>query len=214
MGVDVSRKVGRKLKLYGRLDLDIPASEIRRGECTIRWAVRPDLNIIGEFVHRTPNLSRNDVLRVFGGESNQEVGLRGTYRIGQKASLWGNLAAVLYEDDTAHRIGLGISLPRSSLGYIRRDGYGGQSDGLSADILHPLTETLSLRANMNVSSYRLFPEAEDRDEALGTSVGLKYRPARHLSLDLEAQNLSNRIYSRDTRLFARVNIWFFRRGRA
>lgn len=213
VGIDASRRVGRKLNLYGRLDFDVPASEVRRGECRIRWTVRPDLNVTGEFVHRTPNLSRNDVLRVFGGESNREVSLRGTYRIGRKTSLWGNLAAVLYEGDTAHRIGLGISLPQGSLGYVRRDGYGGESDGLSADILHPLTETLSLRANLNVSSYRLFPEAEDRDEALGTSVGLKYRPTRHLSLDLEAQNSRNRIYDRDTRLFARVNIWFFRRGR-
>lgn len=210
LGLDVRRELGRA-SLYGRVDVDAAEWEVQALELSGDVRVSPKLNVSAEFQHRRPTLYLNSIFSVFEVSNDQEVAVRARYRMSERVQVLAHGASVFYDGDHSFDVGAGVSVGQAYVGYARRSGYGGNSDAIVASLLHPLNAKVSVRADGNVSSYRLFDGQVRRDRAMAGSLGVRYQPRRTAMIDAEVQVLRNAFYNRDVRVFVRGSFWFFKR---
>jgi len=213
VGVDLCRRFGRYVDLFGRLDIDVIFEKIQRAELVARYTVSPALRLTGEFVHRAPAIDVNSIFSVFAQRTNRQIRLNGTYRINKRLSLFSGVEHVLYDRDTATRVRIGVSVRGHYIAYNRGMGYMGARDGVSGGLRYPVGKKLWIKANAQFARYALFDGAEDKDEVVTASMGVNYRPTRGTSFDLEGQSVQNRVYKRDFRILFRGSVWFFKGAR-
>lgn len=213
IGLDLNRHFAAGHNLYGRLDFDLKDESLRRAEVSARYAVSSNLSAQVEWFRRAPSVFYNSIFSVFPSEVYREIGTRLFYAVKPGLQLTAHFANVLYDGDSAQRLGLiaGIGA-HYSIGYYRSMGYSRASDGLVGSIFYPFTRKLLLKGELDLSSYERAENIDDREELVTGSLGLTYRPTRSLSLDLQVQGLRNPVYVSDTRLFLRGSWRFFKRG--
>lgn len=209
VGIDLRRRFGRVVDLFGRLDIDTMFEKIRRAELIARYTMSPSLRLTGEFIHRVPTIDLNSIFSVFAQETNQQVRLSGTYRINKQVSVFSGVEHVLYDGDTATRVRIGVFFRGNTIAYSRGMGYMGARDGVSGGLRYPVGDKLWIKANAQFAQVALFDGAEDKDEVVTASMGVNYRPTRGTSFDLEGQSVQNKVYKRDFRIFFRGSVWFF-----
>lgn len=214
VGLDVRRDLGKSVNLYGRVEVNTLPAGLWEGEVIARYAVPSGFVISGEFSARAPQLPSNDIFSVFDVQQNREVAVRANYPFGALLSASAQIATVLYEGDSAQRLAVGLGIGSGYVGYSRRMGYGGESDGLAANVRTLLHKGLWLRGDMNLSSYRIDPKASDRDGQASGSLAISCQPAEHVTVDIEGQGIRNLLYKDDVRLFLRASYWFFSGARA
>jgi len=209
VGLDLRRTVKRTMNLYGRLEINTQPLRVWEGEVVARYDVTKDVRVTGEFIHWAPQIAANSIFIVFDVQSNHQVALRGAYRLNRYVSLSTHLITVLYKGDTTQRVEFGASVGQGYIGYSRRIGYGGESDGLVASIRQPVGKRVWIRGDVSFSGYTLNEEVKERDDQIGGGIGVTYQPEKHVTFDIEGQGIRNTIYANDFRLFFRANYWFF-----
>lgn len=210
LGLDLSAKITQKIRLNGRVDYNLALENVKRAELGNRYIINKDFEIGLDYIYRTPVIDLNSIFSVFDQKANQEIRLFTNYRWKNNRFFF-NLGHVFFDGNDTQRIGFGWSWRTIYLGYHRRSGYGGDSDGVSANMTYPLQKKLNIIFNSNFSSYKLFQQATERDHVLAGSLGINYRPNRYLTLQSELQLLRNVRFDRDVRFFFRGSYAFFNR---
>jgi long-subunit fatty acid transport protein len=99
----------------------------------------------------------------------------------------------------------------AGLTYRGGTGYSGELHNVSLYGAYPLLDrTLVPNASFSFGSYRLSEDAP-QDNALAVAVGATYRPLPVLSIDLQVQDVSNKVLDSDVRFFGKINFWFAER---
>ena len=215
VGLDLNRRFGMGHSLYGRIEYDLKDASIRRTEVSGRYALSRQLALQAEWFRRSPAVFYNSLFSVFPAEDYQEASARIYYTVRPGLQLIAHFADLLYDDDSAQRLGLVANLGQHySLGYYRTMGYARASDGLVGSVYYPLNAKLLLRGELDLAAYERYAEAEDRDELVTGSLGLTYRPTRKTFVELQLQGVRNPLYSSDMRLFLRGSYRFFKAPQA
>jgi len=210
IGLDLSSQITSKVRLNGRLDFNLQAENVKRGEFGGRYQFNRNFEIGLDYIYRTPFIDQNSIFSVFVLNPNQEIVFQGRYR-------WNNYqffvtaANVFFDGANNQRLGVGCSWKSVYLGYHRRAGYGGDSDGLTFNFSYPLMDKLNITLGSNFASYKLSEFSKDKDQAIAGVLGLDYSPTKNLRLQAEGQVLNNKIFSRDVRFFFRGSYALFQR---
>jgi hypothetical protein len=114
---------------------------------------------------------------------------------------------VKYIDDRSFRYTVGIANQYASASYRRNRGYAGELDAVSAQGAYPLLgRKLIPTLGVSYSSYKL-TASDKTDNALAATGGVIARPLQLLSIDVQAQYITNTIYKNDVRLYAGLTFW-------
>ena len=157
---------------------------------------------------------------MFTQSSNRELSFRGNYRFNRFLSLFGEVSETNFEKDRGYRVNLGANILNGYMGYIRRRGYGGVSDGLTVDLRYRLNQTTWMDSGLYMSKFRFYKAGVGRSLVVTSKLGVNYRPNRNVSVGLQVQNLSQKLnvitgskslpgLSHDLRFFLRATAWFF-----
>ncbi len=209
LGLDVSSDILPKVRLNGRLDFNLRSDEVKRGEFGARYFINRDLEIGLDYIYRMPYVDYNSIFSVFEMNANQELAFHTSYR-------WSafyftlQFADVLFEGDDSQRFGAGCSWKSYYLGFHHRSGYGGNSDGLTANVSYPIRDQLRLSLSSYFTSYRLF-ETDSREQAIAGAAGVNWMPVRNLTIQAETQLLKNERFSHDIRFYFRGSYALFMR---
>jgi hypothetical protein len=196
------------LWVMGRCDYDFNYSRLARAELAAQYAPMTDLYLTLNAAHREPTIAYNSYFALFEAEANQEIMLGADYVVHPLLALSARVSTVLYDGDNAMQIAVGASNKYASLLYTRDMSYDGDLDGFNAQVSYPFWRGLvTPHLGVTYSSYALSADL-DRLATWAGVAGATVRPWKVLSVDLQGQYLSNRIYQRDIRAFARVNYWF------
>ncbi len=213
--VDVSYDSRSLFTMYGRLDFDISAAVVSRGEISCRYNVTGELGVTAEYVHREPRVPYNSIFSVFEHSGTNEFGVGADYFFSKLLSVYARYSYLSLEDTGSQQITVGLNAGYGSLVYAHNFGYSGDLDGIYAQIMYPfMNRKLMVSGGISYSSYRLsgytLPGSQsDRESALTGLIGVTVRPVNVISFDVQGQLVTNRIYKMDYRLFVKVNYWFF-----
>lgn len=210
IGLDIGSQINNKLRLNGRLDFNLAAQNVKRGEFGGRYQFNRNFEIGLDYIYRTPFIDQNSIFSVFVLNPNQEIAFQGRYRWNEY-QFFVNAASVFFDGDNHLRLGFGCSWKSFYLGYHKRAGYGGDSDGLTLNVSYPLLPKLNVTLGSNLASYKLSEFSKDKDQAIAGVLGLDYAPTKNLTLQAEGQILNNKIFSHDVRLFFRGSYALFQK---
>jgi hypothetical protein len=194
--------------VFGRYDYDFNFERTSRAEVAANWQATPDLGFMVNLAHREPVIAWNSYFSLFEAEANQEAVLGVDYRLHPRLSLHARIATVLYDGEEAVRASLGASNKYASVMYTKDVSYDGDLDGFNLQFTYPLMSGKVVpHVGMVFSSYALGENLE-KTSTWAAIAGTMVRPLPKVSVDLQCQYITNRIYSSDIRIFARVNYWF------
>ena len=209
IGLDLSSLITKNIRFNGRLDFNLETQQVQRGEFGGRYFIK-NFEAGLDFIYRMPYIDFNSVFSVFAFNPNQEVAFFANYRLNEH-HFYGNFSTIMFEGDDSQRMGIGWNWKFLNLGYSKRTGYGGASDGLYATLNYFVMEKLNLSLGSNFVSFKHDLYASDRDHVLAEILGVNFNPSKYLSLQAEAQYLNNPRFSRDVRLFLRGSYALFHR---
>jgi hypothetical protein len=212
--LDLGRRFSAGHSLYARLDYDLMDQDLRRIEASARYAFSARLAAQGEWFRRSSALFANSIFSVFPGQDYQEIGGRLYYTLKPQLQLIAHFATVLYDGDSARRLGLTAAFGEHySLGFYRSaGGYSLPGDGLVGSVYYPLGRKFAFTGELDLIDYERIAGADDRDDLFSGLLGLTYRPTRKTFFELQLQGLRNPLYASDTRLFLRGSWRFLKRG--
>ena len=212
--VNVSHSSGH-MWLYGRFDYDFNFERASRAEVAASYQVMPKLELSLNLAHREPVIAWNSYFALLEASAHQEAVLGASYELHPRLSLIGRFSTVMYEDENAFRVSLGAMNKYASIMYTKDVSYDGDLDGFNLHFTYPLMDGMLVpHVGAVYSTYAL---AENLDDATNWTqrastwvgvAGATFRPVQSLSIDLQGQYMTNRIYASDMRAFARVNYWF------
>ncbi len=208
---DISYQLGNRASLYGRFDYNLDDSQPQRMEFWSRVNITSELALTGEFIYREPLVPLNSIFRMFEIESNQEIEGGIEYRLTDWLTLTGRVAHVTYDDDNSARIAVSAESNYGSFSFSRTDGYAGDMNSFSVMGNYPLTgdDTWVVSVGGGYATYTPADYDGPSDWALSAIGGISHKVSRSFSLDLRGQYITNRVFDYDTRIFMRVNYWFF-----
>jgi hypothetical protein len=224
VGFHLQRALGKRMSLYGRWDLSTPGGvRTRRAEGVLRYHHK-GFTLSGEWLLREPYVDKNSIFSMFAQSSNQEISFRSNYRINRFLGLFGELSRVTYDSDDGYRLNLGLNLLNGYIGYTRRRGFGGVSDGFTSTLRYRIHKELWTSGGFNFTRFLLYDGEGQRSQVMSATLGMDYRPSRYLTLSLQGQSLAQNLklatganpftgLSRDFRFFFKASTWFFRSNR-
>lgn len=208
VGAEIKSRYLAGADVYGRVDVDAIYWEATRVQVRTWGKLSPRLRVSGELDHRRPLLDHNSYLSVFNSKDNTQLEATLAYSMRGGFEVSGAYAVIYYTDDETQRFRASLSRGPSSITYYRRLGYGGDRDGVSAGSRHPITPHVSLKGNVNFSTYKLSDVRDDRDDTLAAVLGLDYAHTGKLATSIEGQVLRNKTYDYDFRFFGKITWWF------
>jgi hypothetical protein len=208
VGAEVKSRYFPRAEVYGRFEADAINWEPTRFQLRTWGRLSPKLRLSGELDHRRPSLPANSYLSVFSAKDNTELEATLNYAMRGGFMLSGAYAVIYYTDDETQRFRAALSRGGSSISYYRRLGYGGDRDGVTLGSRRAITPKISVRGNVNFSTYKLSDVQDDRDDTLAGVLALDYAHTGKLAASIEGQLLRNRTYDYDLRLFGKVTWWF------
>ena len=240
IGFDLNRMFFGKVNWFYHVEYDMHQSNIRRISTDVQYNHNKDLFVGVEYIYRRPYLPySNSFINIDEMHTNQEIWLRGNYRINELWSVNAEYANVFYDLKDAWRYGLGVGFWRTNLNYQYRLGYGGTINMISASAYYPVND--KLRTDCSIS-YARFDLADDiskksfgpvdpfwdpnnlerqvlseTNTSFTATARVNYEILRSLNVDVEGQFLSQNIKTSpiyagskyDLRLFIRANYWIF-----
>lgn len=196
------------LWVMGRFDYDFNFSRASRAEIAAMATPVEKLNLTVNLAYREPTIAYNSYFALFEAEANGEAMLGVDYAVHPLVTLLGRVSTVMYDGDNALQLSLGAVNKYASLLYTRDMSYDGDLDGFNAHVSYPFLHGFLIpHLGVTYSSYALSADL-DRLSTWAGVVGATVRPWKMLSVDVQGQYLSNRIYQQDIRAFARVSYWF------
>jgi len=205
--------------LYGRFDYDFNFEQASRAEVAATYQALDNLGLSLNLAHRAPTIAWNSYFSILEMSANQEAVLGVDYKVCPRITLMGRFSAVIYNagddypeidglESTAYRFSVGASHKYAAIMYTKDMSWDGDLDGLNFEFRYPFLENkLTPHAGVVYSNYALSDKLE-KTSAWAGIAGLTYRPIPIVSIDLQGQYMSNRIYKSDTRGLLRINYWF------
>lgn len=199
-----------KYDFFGKLYYDFNLKKLYRGEINGSISATDKLRFSLGYTYRQPQISYNSIFWVFNYRNFNEVEAGVDYLLNKSFNFYAKAANVFYTDENSLRVQLGISHPNFGLSLIKYTGYSGESDGIYAYFNHELLKSeLALTSGLNYSKYRIKNYSDEKENTFGGMLGLTYRPFNRITIDIQGQLISNRIYKTDTRLLLGINYWLF-----
>ncbi len=199
------------ISFYARYDYNLKLVKTQRGQMGFRYSMSDKLSFSGDFIHRAPRILYNSFFTVFNASDVDELEAGADYMVSPSVRTFLRLGYVDYTDDRSFRFTAGVAHKYIGFTYRGGTGYAGELASASLQATYPLMDYLLMpTVGASYVSYK-FSGADTRDDAFSAVVGATVRPLQTLSLDLQGQWLTNRLYARDVRLFAKVNFWFTER---
>ena len=196
------------MRAYGRYDYDLFGSKTQRGQVSLSYDLTDRLSLSGDFIHRAPRVAFNSFFALFAASSINEYQLGGDYRLDPSWRVFLRGAFVDYTDDESIRYTVGVAHTYGGISYRGSTGYAGEQNFVSVYGAYPLFERMVMpTASVTFGSYKLNDTAP-RDNALAVALGATIRPIQAISVDLQAQGISNKIVDQDIRFFGKFTYWF------
>jgi len=208
---DVSYAMRGSFSVYGRYDYDLNFSRTSRVEGGARVNLSDRLTLLADYFYRVPRVAYNSIFSAFVANSVREIEGGVEYAFLPRTRAFARFAWVSYEGDDSKRWTVGLNNAYGSVSYSGSDGYAGELQSLSVWGSYPLLESLLVpNAGVTYASYR-YSAAEERMNAISVLLGTTIRPFRTVWFDVQGQWLSNRVYSGDFRVQAKLTYWFSER---
>jgi hypothetical protein len=205
--INVAHSSG-KMWLYGRFDYDFNFERTARAEVAASYQVLHNLGVSLNFAHREPIIAYNSYFTLFETEANQEAVLGIDYAVHPRLTLMGRFSTVMYDDESAIRVALGAANKYASIMYTKDVSYDGDLDGFNLHFTYPLFDGMLIpHVGAVYSTYALNEDLDKTSTWVGV-VGTTVRPVQTVSIDIQGQYMTNKIYQSDMRAFARINYWF------
>ncbi len=194
--------------IYGRYDHDLLLAKASRAQAGLRLNITPSFALLGDFIYREPRISYNSIFSAFVANASREVGGGIEYGFTPLLKAFARYASVTYNSESSQRWSIGLNSGFGSLSYSGSNGYAGELQSFSLSGAYPLMNNrLVPQAGISFASYQLSAE-DQRQDALSLVLGAMVRPVQSLSVDLQGQMLTNRLYKNDLRLQAKLTYWF------
>lgn len=208
-----------KFWFFGRYDYDFNFEKTSRAEFAATYQASQNLGISLSLAHREPTIAWNSYFAFLEMSANQEAVLGIDYKVHSQITLLGRFSAVKYDmeegypeddniEDVAYRVSVGAAHKYASLMYTKDVSIDGDLDGLNFELRYPLLDKrLIPHAGIAYSNYALASNLE-KTSTVAAVLGAAYRPIKHVSIDVQGQYMTNKIYKSDMRAFLRINYWF------
>lgn len=199
----------KDLWLYGRYDYDFNFERTARAELSATYQASQKLGITLQLAHREPVIAYNSYFSIFEMSANQEAELGVDYYYSKHIAVLGRVSAISFEDEEAYRVSLGASAWNTSIMYTKDVSYDGDLDGFNLQFVWPFLDN-KLLPNLGLvySTYALSDDLAKSSSTWAGVIGAMYRPYHALSIDLQGQYLTNKIYQSDSRILVRISYWF------
>ncbi len=191
-----------------RYDYDLNFLTSSLFELNANYTELEKINFNIYYNYREPRISYNSIFSVFNYGNTQEIEGGIDYKISPIFTVMGKFGYVTYNDDTSQRLTIGVRSNYGSVSYRKTFGYAGELDAVSVYGAKSFWDGfLTPSIGLSYTGYKLSKD-EPQNTLLTLLAGVNVRPLKFLSFDLQGQYLSNKIYTNDLRIFARVNYWF------
>jgi len=221
LGLDAAREFGRTSARLRWAVSTLDGWGTRRFEADLRHR-HAGWTVSAGYLYRTPYLDANSIFSVFSSSPNHELTFRLNKRLNRHLGFFGEVSRVSFEDASTTRLHAGVNVLNGYLGYVRRTGFAGSSDGLSGVLRYRLSPTVSASASVGLTRYTTFSGASAHNRVLANSLGINWRPLRALTASVQGQRLSQDLQSttadpftgarHDHRVFLSASTWFFKMG--
>lgn len=203
------------------IQYDEPQSRLRKAHVRVPILFRDKFQAEPYYLYRRPYIDANSIFSAFPQEPLSEYGL--VLRRVRKSG-WAALTYSYtdYYKDSANHLRLRSRCHDVSFGIGLREGYPGDGVDIDASYAARLRKNLTLRTSAMYARFKYDNMDRDKNETFSLRLALASRLARHLSLDIEGQGLSQGIrsqmksgfigYRYDIRLLIRLRYLFDIRG--
>jgi len=198
----------RELWLFGRVDYDFNFENLSRLELTSRYQVSSALGLVVEGYYRKSQIAYNSYFSLLERSSTGEFVIGADYAINENMNLLFRYSGVVYKEDFGMRVTTGLACRYLTFSYSKDLSYDGDLDGFSGRFRYPILDGKVVPNLGAAYSHYALADGIEKLSTLALSGGFTVRPWKMISLDVQGQYLTNRIYSSDMRLFARLNYWF------
>jgi hypothetical protein len=214
-----------KFWFFGRYDYDFNFEKTSRAEFATTYQALQNLGLSLSLAHREPTIAWNSYFAILEMSANQEAVLGIDYKVCPRITLLGRFSAVKYNaeddypedeniNDVAYRIAVGAAYKYASVMYTKDVSVDGDLDGLNFELRYPLLDKSLIPhagivySNYALANYLASGEAMEKTSTLAAVLGAMYRPIKQVSIDVQGQYMTNKIYKSDMRAFLRINYWF------
>jgi hypothetical protein len=203
------------------IQYDEPNSRLRRAHVKLPVSISTEFEIEPRFLYRRPYIDANSIFSVFGQEPISEYGVN--LRYAPRDAQYGlYYAHTEHHDDSSDRVAIRARYHGLSLGIRLNDGYAGEAMGVSGSHSVRLCSRARITPSVSYTRFRFSGVDRKKNETFSSSVVLNTRLAHRLTLDIEAQGLSQGIrsqpgsgfigYNHDIRFLLRLRYVFHVRG--
>ncbi|HEY9166242.1 MAG TPA: hypothetical protein VIS48_08790 [Candidatus Kryptonia bacterium] len=195
---------------YLRLDYDLNFDEFNRTEASFRYSPTISVSANVEYFHRDSRLPFNSIFSVFDHSGTDEYDAGLTYMFTRDMSAFGSISKIFYAGDNSTQFTIGTNIYLFSLNFSHNDGFAGQLNGLSAQLIYPLLDRkVMLIGSASATDYKILQSLSSTNRLYTGELGISYRPFNLLSLDVQGQYLQDPVYKNDFRGYLRANYYFF-----
>jgi hypothetical protein len=199
-----------KYDFFGKLYYDFNLKKLYRGEINGSVSATDKLRFSLGYTYRQPQISYNSIFWVFNYRQYNELEIGADYLVNKNINIYARAANVFYTDENSLRAQLGFSHPNFGLSIIKYTGYAGESEGAYGYFNYELMKSkLSLTSGLSYSNYKIKNYSDEKENSFSGMLGFTYRPVNRVTIDVQGQLISNRIYKTDTRLLVGINYWLF-----
>ena len=199
-----------KYDFFGKLYYDFNLKKLYRGEINGSVSATDKLRFSLGYTYRQPQISYNSIFWVFNYRQYNELEIGADYLVNKNINIYARAANVFYTDENSLRAQLGFSHPNFGLSIIKYTGYAGESEGAYGYFNYELMKSkLSLTSGLSYSNYKIKNYSDEKENSFSGMLGFTYRPVNRITIDVQGQLISNRIYKTDTRLLVGINYWLF-----
>ncbi|HLA40027.1 MAG TPA: hypothetical protein VJ417_08520, partial [Candidatus Glassbacteria bacterium] len=207
-GVNARAQLPHDLDLYSRLDVNLLADEVQKGQVRLRFKGSDRVQVFGEFKHYRPRLFYQSYYQKFELDGNNQLRGGVSLFVRPEVSVNASYSAVMLENDTNGFLTLGLSSPNGWVNYYKGHGFGGDQDGFAFGGSLPLAaDRFEIFADIDYSRFRFYEE-DDRDYLFSSIFGLHWRPSDQLDAGIEFEDVNNDVFSKDFRVLLKF-AWNF-----
>lgn len=202
LGASFKQFLFNNLKLYGNARFDLASEVFNEVLAGVKYFPTTNLILTGEWYQSYPTFDTTSIFSVFAVNRYQEGVFRLDYTINDMFAVNGGYSIQEYgegADANVYEIGLRIRpLPQVTiaLNYDKRQGYGGDLDGGTADITYEPTKKLELAGGIQYDVIRR-DSMTSEDYARRFWLGGKYRLNDKMSAAVRVEDSININYKED-----------------
>lgn len=181
------------LKLYGNTRYDTASETFEEVLAGVKYFATTELVLSAEWFQSYPTFDYTSIYSVFAVDRYKEGSFRADYTINDMFAVRGGYKRQDFGENTAgnvYEVGLKVR-PISNLivdiAYDRRQGYAGNLDGVTLDVLYDYTPKLQLAGGIAYDVYQRDSMTGDIDSQTYW-LGTRYKLDKAMSFDLRVQD--------------------------